>query len=511
MTPLLSRHDPSVEREPPPLPTPITFPQYEKIEGLSQSTNSKPSSNLRERLAQLKKPSDANVDLFNGLNIRLIPISHPVDFFPLFEHHLPPSNWLKLPDDDVLTVPRPELVSSADEVTDNPQSRTLGTSCPYPSREVFITRLREICFNNADAFGALSRTPHSKELNVRLAHFRRFWEGLDSMAYYWDTSLDEYIVPAEEQGLPATNPTANNGSDSAALNDHEPRKRMKSTKSPSSAGTHVPNAASCNEVDQVTVMLRKTYAKEEIDSSPNHCRYRGRRTGNGADMPDSYRLNAVKAFVEPIAWCFGCNVSAHRRPLLLAVDRLMVPVKMSCAIWRSPVDRNQARAGCLEGPVMGIQCREGINFCRDGPQAQAEAGLDLLVEASGLLMLAEERAREKESEKKPGEGKWWTEVQRWGGGAGGEIGTNIGSSDELSNPKHMNLSSSDHKEVASASVASSYHKLATRRRAIALRSWKRLSPSSGYWDPKVIYKKIGKEEGSFQDEVRHLHLFPCWN
>lgn len=511
MTPLSSRHDPSVEREPPPLPTPIIFPQHEKIKGLSQPSNTKPSHSLRQRLAQLKKPSDAKIDLFNALNICLVSIKHPVEFFPLFEYHLPPSYWLKLPDDDVFTVPDPRLVSSADRVTENPQTRTLGTGRPYPSQEVFITRLKEICLNNADAFGALSRTPPPKGGPVRLAHFRRFWEGLDSMAYYWDTSLDEYIFPIEEQESPATNSTADNDFDSAVLNDDEPRKRMKSTLRPSPAGTHVPNVASYNEIDEVTIMLKKTCDQQETNSSLRNCRYKGHRTGNGANMPDSYRLNTVKAFIEPIAWCFGCNLSAHRRPLLLAVDRLMVPVKLSCAIWRAPVDRSQARAGYLEGPVMGIQCREQINFCRDGPQVQDEASLDLLAEASALLMLAEERAREKKSEKKPGEGKWWTEVPRWGGGVGGEIGDSIGSSDEPTDLKYENTSASYPKAIASASAASSHHKLLIRRKALASRSWKKLSPGSGYWDPKVIYKQVGKEDRSSQDEVRRFHLILFWN
>ena len=414
-------------------------------------------------------------------------------------------------EDDVLTVLRPELVSSANVITENYQARMLGTGRPYPSREVFITRLREACFNNADAFGALSRTSPSEGEPVRLAHFRRFWEGLDRMAYYWDTSLDEYIRSTKEHELPATNPTADNGSNSAAFYSHEPRKRMKSTPNSSPAKSPVSIATSHNEIDEVTIMHRKTYDQEETNSSLNYCRYRGQRTGNGANMPESYRLNAVKAFIEPIAWCFGCNVSAHRRPPLLAVDHLMVPVNMSCAIWRAPTDRLQARAGCLEGPVMGVQCRERINFCKDGPQVQAEACLDLLIEVSALLMLAEERAREEESERKPGEGKWWTEIPRWGGGVGGEIGDNTVISNEPLNNKYKNLLCNDPKETASASAASSQQKLAIRRRAIALSSWKKLSPGSGYWDPKVNYKQIGKEEGSFHDEVLYIRSFPCLN
>ena len=506
MTPLSSRHDPKAEREPPPLPTPVTFPQYGQIKLHPRLAIPKSNPSLRDRLAQLKTPLDANTDLLDALNIEILPVSQSVEIFPLADHHLPPSSWLNLLDDVEIFVPHLKLVISADSTAGSSRERLLGTGRPYPSKGVFAARLKEICFNNEDAFGTLSRTPTANGVPCRLAHFRRFWEGLDSMAYYWDTSLDDYVSSPAEQKIIAAHRLESNdvvgSSETTAIHEDGPRKRLKTTPSPTPASN--PLVCADNKVEADTLIPENPCGQQPEIISPSGRKYKGQRTGNGASMPELFRSNTVKAFVEPIAWCFGCNIEARRRTPLLAVDRLMMPTKLSYAIWRAPSDVNRARLGFLEGPIMGVQCREHVKFCREGPQVEAEAALDLLTEISVLLTIAEERAREGATENRPGDGKWWTQKLRWGGSAGIETGDGSVDGDELSDANQNKSSSGDPKDSLSTATASKYQKLATRRRAIALRAWKKLSPGSGYWDPRVTYEQIGKNKCSSYDEVS------CW-
>ena len=88
----------------------------------------------------------------------------------------------------------------------------------------------------------------------------------------------------------------------------------------------------------------------------------------------------------------------------------------------------KARQGWMEGPLLGLQCRSEVDF-GPGENSTSHAVLDVVRELGGMLLLAQERAREGQTEKRSGEGKWWTEQPRWGGGPGGEVGEATGASD----------------------------------------------------------------------------------
>lgn len=114
--------------------------------------------------------------------------------------------------------------------------------------------------------------------------------------------------------------------------------------------------------------------------------------------------------------------------------------------------------------------------------------MDLLREVAALLLLAQERAREGKSEKKPGEGKWYTNTPRWGGGPGGEVGNATENSDEDPAKK-------DEKKSGTKT---------RNRRTSAAEAYKRLHPGMGTWDARVTYEAIGKDEGSEVDDVSPL-------
>jgi hypothetical protein len=209
-------------------------------------------------------------------------------------------------------------------------------------------------------------------------------------------------------------------------------------------------------------------------------------------MPDQYRIDCVRAFLEPIAWAFGVTLSQHRRPPVLSLEHVRFPVRISSAAWRGPQDRSKARQGWMEGPVLGMQCRSDVVFGSPG-EANAESVLDSLRELGGLLLLAQERAREGKTEAPGGEGKWWTSKERWGGGPGGEVGDAQGASDAP--VKELDLG--DEKKPVQRNPDGSK----VRRRPTPAEVWKTLRPSHPLWDPKVMYEAIGKDRSVAWDDV----------
>jgi hypothetical protein len=403
-----------------------------------------------------------------------------------------------------------------------------------PDHNEFFVRARELLFNNDDAFSTLTRKGSRGQVALRLAHFRKFWEGLDNMAYYWDNSLDEYTISNLEatKSRVGTATEASASSKAAADQDtrddtkvdkdtnarselrspseEEPRKKprvesVNMTTAPLSSNlksTEVNVTAQPPSLNTSRVLPARTappkspwatnleHQNQPINNSQES--YRGYRIGNGAEMPDQYRIDCVRAFLEPIAWAFGVTLSQHRRPPVLKLEHVRFPVRMSSVAWRGPQDRAKARQGWMEGPVLGMQCRADVNFGSTG-RLEAESVLDAVRELGGLLLLAQERAREGKTERRAGEGKWWTVKPRWGGGPGGEVGDAQGASDV---PAKETGTAPEEKSLPRNPDGSK-----SRRRPTPAEVWKILRPGHPSWDPKIVYNAIGKDQGVEWDDV----------
>jgi hypothetical protein len=524
---LAGQHDTKKKRVPPAKPTPVTFPNLQPPEpstsGPPQSWTASNGSGVSAHFLALKKPTDVTIDTLALLNVTFQP---ECDFETLFsslsneaQSHLPPKDWLKPPEHIDL------LMSSGSAVT------LLSNGRRKPDHNEFFVRARELLFNNDDAFSTLTRKGSRGQAPLRLAHFRKFWEGLDNMAYYWDNSLDEYQWPASEsgkgdkgetassssQGTPLESKTERNsmtGSTLGSPSEEEPRKKARvetlnsaieappSMTNGSSSGTIAsssPSGTSSRILPARTAPPKIPWAtnieshNKPVDLSKGS--YRGYRIGNGAEMPDQYRIDCVRAFLEPIAWAFGVTLSQHRRPPVLKLENVRFPVRMSSVAWRGPQDRTKARQGWMEGPVLGMQCRADVNFGAAG-QLDAESVLDTVRELGGLLLLAQERAREGETERRGGEGKWWTINPRWGGGPGGEVGDAQGAGDA---PVKEAITPQDEKAMQRNPDGSK-----SRRRPTPAEVWKILRPGHPSWDPKIVYEAIGKDRTSEWDDVSLL-------
>jgi hypothetical protein len=165
---------------------------------------------------------------------------------------------------------------------------------------------------------------------------------------------------------------------------------------------------------------------------------------------------------------------------------------MSSVAWQAPQDRAKARHGYMEGPVLGLQCRADTGFGLTG-NLKKQSTLDAVRELGGLLLLAQERAREGKSERRGGEGRWWTTKERWGGGPGGEVGETIGTTEILSTAAAPKLEEKPVERNRDGSKA--------RRKPSPAEIWKTLRPGNPLWDPKVTYQAIGKDKSVEWDDV----------
>jgi hypothetical protein len=503
-----------------------------------------PLPGIPAHFISLKKPSDVSLDTLALLNISF----HPeCDFETLLsslpndaQSHLPPRSWLEVPDQRGL----PETSSTSEH-----SINLLSNGKRAPDRNEFYVRAKELYFKNEAAFSNLTRKADPGQPPLRLAHFRRFWEGLDNMAYYWDNSIDEYFPPnpghtVENADAALTSPSAmTNGkaqegdakaeatsiietaSVPGSSNGEEPRKKAKieavsnetialpmnslgfggdgiaipARPSIISSSKDLPARIAPPKVPWAVNMEHRS--QKPVDLSKGS--YRGYRIGNGAEMPDQYRLECVRGFLEPIAWAFGVTFVPHRRPPVLLLEHVRFPVRMNSVAWRGPADRVRARQGWMEGPVLGIQCRADTNFGSTG-NLEAESILDAVRELGGMLLLAQERAREGKTERRSGEGKWWTTQHRWGGGPGGEVGEALGASDV----PPQDTAPKVEEKPSRPRVGSN---LRDRRRATPAEIWNVLRPGNPLWDPKIVYEAIGKDRSVEWDEASDCTANLCFS
>ena len=480
-----------------------------------------PSSSIPAHFLTLKKPSDVDVETLALLNVTFRPQCEIEALLPSEPNaYLPPTSWLEAPTGS------PLVSSPATE----PIIRLLSNGRRAPDRNEFYTRAKELFFKNEDAFSTLTRKARAGQVPLRLAHFRKFWEGLDNMAYYWDNTLDEYLPPklgaatsAMEKPQYTGNRTdvvppeldTNTGVELSSSLLSEPRKKPKTEESRTKDILTLPinsmglgpttSAITSSKVLPARsapprvpwAMNMPIVAEKPLDLSKGS--YRGYRIGNGAEMPDQYRLDCTRAFLEPIAWAFGVTLVPHRRPPVLHMEHVRFPVRMNSVGWRSPTDRARARQGWMEGPVLGLQCRPETNFGATG-NLEAESVLDLVRELGGMLLLAQERARQGKTEVKAGEGKWWTVTPRWGGGSGGDVGDALHTELEFSPTTASPKSEISEKErtVTGRPRGSSTK---DRKRPTPAEIWSVLRSGNPLWDPKIVYEAIGKDPTSEWDEV----------
>ncbi|KAI9696859.1 MAG: hypothetical protein M1820_008013 [Bogoriella megaspora] len=614
----LATHELDQDRDPPPRPTAIAFPRYDRLEKVRhRSWQGKEPPNLFPLFANIRKPTDASLDHFEALNVKVQHSCSIDSLVPKDKHgntYLPPKDWLEPPESD------------ADPPAPIPANGPLLSSGrPVPDHETFYTRAKELLADNEDAYKVITRTPDKGKVMPRLAHFRRFWEGMESLSHYWDSSADDYYLneshedAKKETEAECKHPEKSTGDsdvpvvlNSSAPPPIPPRKRPKmgddittplaegketvlldrtSTTQPPPAANrpNIPprsSSASSQPQHPPTSSHSQSASSSPSKKPPSPLRYRGHRIASGAQTPVSFLTDTLRTFTEASAWPHGSTLATPRRLPQLQIaasvsphspapprsGKLLLPVRLNALAYRSPQERTRARAGWVEGPILGLWGRNDtlVGRVRHDPygelseasRAAMERGrgrkssssssssissasegtasenffsqretLDFMNELCVLLFLAQERHRDSgATPAKPGEGKWYTERARWGGGEGGEMGNLGGNTDEVSSTGGGDGSSgggggggasrpsrNERHRDKMASLAAEARALARsggrstggggkegrgeKPRMSAAEAWKVVKPGTGHWDQKVEFRGIGRERGEVWDQV----------
>ena len=418
--------DSNKPREPPPPATPLDFPRCvpPKLSTCEREVSSdlvKLYSGTLRTGPTPKHLQALNVHLANDLPLEQVV---PTEF-------IPHPSWSRTPSTN----------ESAESLqAESPKPGSLSNGASAPGKQDFFVRVKELQFDNEDAFRAIQRKPPLPNRQpTRIVHFRKFWDNLLAVAEHWDTSLDKYTDSEDPE-------------EQSAMDIDEPKSESVKTEEKL-------------ETDKGEDLKKKTYT--------------GRRTGTGRDMPGKYREDTVFAFVETITGTFRCRLNQPRSQQTLKLQGTMIPILHAASVHRVPKDPREARRGAAEGPMLAAFCREQTSF-RDVDEAEGEGKqeiLDLLRETGLMLLLAQKRAREGKEEEVPGKDKWWANAPRWGGGVGGELGDS-------------------NEEIAGDAETSRKSKKSSRMDA-----WKSMQPPSRIWEKGVIYQQVGKDKSSEHDDV----------
>ena len=234
------------DRAPPPPPLPIDFPHFLPANQPYAPFTDDAKANINSIFGSIRKPTDISPRHFEVLNLT-VHVDVPLELLIPTGHRsfLPPLEW-----------DHPS-VSSSGNVTTHPSTSRLCNGNEAPGEDVYRQRKSELTLDNDDAFRAVLRDPPRRGRQaVRLGFFYKFWQGLESMSQYWDSTMDEYSSDV--------------------------------------AGTYRSTDPDEMDVD-VPVTKRGSYS--------------GRRVGIASDMPETYREETVKRLVETVAWLFGCQIA----------------------------------------------------------------------------------------------------------------------------------------------------------------------------------------------------------
>ncbi|KAI9884221.1 MAG: Ras GTPase ras2 [Watsoniomyces obsoletus] len=428
------------DRGPPPAATPLDFPHWESSQYAPYAEGA--AKQLYSLFSSIQKPADVSTSHVNALNLR-------VHYDQTLENLVPPPRHGEaafLPDGQ-----NSNSEGGASKMRDT-HPTTPATLCngrEAPALDVYEARSAELKTENEDVFRLVQRLkPRAGKKPMRPGHFYKFWQGLYLMASYWDTSQDE-------------------------------------------------------EYEEVSPSV-EDISGEEAETPTTTRRYKGRRKGTGREMPDQFREDAVRAFVETAAWLFGCQVSVPRLAPRITLQSSLFAVRLNYSVFRISTDRQRARQGLVEGPVMGMQCRSETQFRAPDQEPGTGRGeaLDILREVAAMLLLAQERAREGRTLVKPGEGKWYTCKPRWGGGPGGEVGNVAGGiSDDPNSTASKNAATAAAAGEGKPKATITQTSRARSRKQSAADAYKKLQPGAGTWDPHVTYEAIGKQRDSSFDYI----------
>ena len=259
----------------------------------------------------------------------------------------------------------------------------------------------------------------------RLTSTHAFWQALEEIAQFWDGSKDEYYevdVPEEGNGGDAV--VAVNGAEKMDI-DASGNNTSTSSSTPAALVADSTIGASTSTTPPSTSPAPPKNGKKQV--------YRGRRSANGASMPEETLERAARSLLDIAGRAFRCHSIKKRSlfspqgPTRLTIRDVRLPVTHHLDLGLVPADYKLARKGHIEGPVMGVHVRTQVRFREEGEEEGRGQGecWDFYREVGSCLLLAQKRGREGKDQggkgKSVGEDRWWGVRRRWGGGRGGNM------------------------------------------------------------------------------------------
>ncbi|PVH88056.1 hypothetical protein DL98DRAFT_509563 [Cadophora sp. DSE1049] len=440
-------------------PTPVRFPQCSP-QSDEKVSRTRGKVSLVNFLQTIHRAADIKLSHLEAVGVHVISDVSPRALLPDASYLPPLKKWNEIAPEDLL---------EANEATRQP----LSNGHLSPGVQTYRERQKELLTDNTAAFRTIRRIPApTGETAARLGNAYEFFKNLEFFSGYWpDTSIPPKPEPAETD-------------------------------------------------------ISEEAAEGEKDVVPNHMKTHV-PSGNGAQLPPDYRQNLLTAFVKLVAYDFGCNVSYPRtEPRLHLTPSPALPPKSTpppsyfnssvTFVYRTPVERSAARAGVVEGPVATLSARASTVFSNPSDEL-----LDLAREVVGVLLTAQHRSREGKTEKRFGDGKWWTTTPRWGGGPGGPIGREGDKAEEVA----IALASGVPEKLPATAEEAPGVKMANEvKRQIGglngpsppkrskkggkesammavYENYRKMNPPSATWDRKARYSAIGKVPGKGYDDI----------
>ncbi|KAI0969156.1 hypothetical protein F4678DRAFT_183302 [Xylaria arbuscula] len=439
-----------------PPPTPLKLPQCNPQTSQPAGSSGRRSRPSLVRLLQtLHRPTEVNESHFAALGVHVHVDAAAEDVVPDPSFLPSASGWDGIDLDEA-------------KRRDPTFRRTLSNGRLSPEARIYVERRDELSVANQAAFRTVRRMkPEPGKPAARLGNCYEFFRQLEFLATYWDDS-----------SLPP-----------------------------------LPDAAAGEQ-------------ESETNNPPERITY---RTAPGSQMPAEIRHNLVSAFVKLVSYDFGCNIAPPRvEPRLHLAEPPLTNAKLTrdrpsqrmsyfssgCVfIYRTPVTREAARAGIVEGPIVAVSARNTTSFTKP-----TESNIDFGRELIAALVTAQLRAREGKTEKRIGEGRWWATAKRWGGGEGGPIGREVegdaivGDKDTFdaegngggSPPADSRSSSTDKPEPSyprGIPVRGAPLSKKPRKTLSIYDRYRMVRGPSSNWDKKARYEAIGKIRGVGYDDV----------
>ncbi|KAL7274617.1 hypothetical protein RUND412_002480 [Rhizina undulata] len=223
----------------------------------------------------------------------------------------------------------------------------------FPDDEdaMFKERKRELLIKNQDAYDSLARINKT----IKLGHMYRFFQNVELVSTYYVVETSDTTYPAEAAD-PSVIPSTTVMSVGVAAGEGACKRKADEE-----------TQGGVEKKGRPEILVPPDKDAEEIKDVEEEKKER-------FAMPEKFREEMVKNFVEPLCWAYGVRVYPSRLPPKLSLQSSRFVIHLTNYVYLTPSLPAEARAGLVEGPVLGLQVRHEHSF-RPSPPPSTPAEL----------------------------------------------------------------------------------------------------------------------------------------